>query len=251
MSLRRPVSRRKAPARATIERPNARKNLVRDELVSRAAEVFHTRGLVQTNIADVARVLGLKRSSIYHYFSSKDDLLHAIVSHEFAVRDTYGAPIVEARDEPATPRLRRMLVHRIEREFTRGVSLRAFDQLDADVSESVVASVRAAHERGLQLYEELMRQGVARGEFRAADPRILALAVISLTNWSPWWLAGAAAMSIETIAAVLSELAVAAVRVTTPGAPGVDLGPAIDQANTLAATLRALQQPARAGSETE
>lgn len=239
---------RKAPGRKNIiarkragDRPNARKDLVRDELISRAAEVFNTRGYVQTNIADIAQVLGLKRSSLYHYFANKDELMQAIVAHEIEERETFGAPIVAAENEPATPRLRRMLAHRVEREFTRGISLRTFDQLDQDVAESVVASVRAAHEKGLGMYVELMRQGIAAQEFRADEPHLLALAVISLTNWSPWWLTGAAAVPVDRIAAFLSDLAVAAVRADNAAGRGPDLQPAIVLASNLISTLRNLQ----------
>jgi AcrR family transcriptional regulator len=223
------------------ERPNARKDLVRDELISRAAEVFNTRGYLQTNIADIAQVLGLKRSSLYHYFANKDELMQAIVAHEIAEREAFGAPIVAASHEPATPRLRRMLGHRVEREFTRGISLRTFDQLDQDVAESVVTSVRGAHEKGLEMYIELLRQGIASEEFRAEEPRLLALAVISLTNWSPWWLTGAAAIPVDRIAVFLSDLAIAAVRADDAAATAPDLGPAIAIASDLVTTLRNLQ----------
>lgn len=70
-------------ARAASRPPTERRN--RDDAVMAAAiEVMSARGYTATSIQDVADRVGVLKGSLYHYFSSKEELLFRIVeeSHE-------------------------------------------------------------------------------------------------------------------------------------------------------------------------
>jgi AcrR family transcriptional regulator len=54
-------------------------------LLSAAHDAFIERGFADTTFADVAGRAGLARSSVYEYFSSKDDLLVAVCRAEMPV----------------------------------------------------------------------------------------------------------------------------------------------------------------------
>src|SRR5207244_9108696 len=56
-----------------------RRELVRQELLTKAAEVFEKKGFGQATILDVAQAMQLSRSSLYHYFKSKEEILEALV----------------------------------------------------------------------------------------------------------------------------------------------------------------------------
>ena len=60
------------------ESTTVRKELVRQELLTKAAEVFERQGFAQTTILDVAKAMQLSRSALYHYFKSKDEILSLI-----------------------------------------------------------------------------------------------------------------------------------------------------------------------------
>ncbi|MDG6110005.1 TetR family transcriptional regulator [Dactylosporangium aurantiacum] len=47
----------------------------RDELLERVVEVFNERGYEATSMEDLARATGLNKSSFYHHFSGKEELL--------------------------------------------------------------------------------------------------------------------------------------------------------------------------------
>src|SRR5690606_39106007 len=65
--------RRKTAARPAPKNP--RKALVRDRLLEKAAELFCTSGYARTSINDIADSLDLKRSSVYHYFKNKEEII--------------------------------------------------------------------------------------------------------------------------------------------------------------------------------
>ncbi|WP_218959788.1 TetR/AcrR family transcriptional regulator, partial [Cupriavidus sp. IK-TO18] len=61
---------------------NPRRELVREQLIDIAAELFDSKGYVQTSINDIAQALGLGRSAVYHYFRNKEEMLAALVESE-------------------------------------------------------------------------------------------------------------------------------------------------------------------------
>ena len=51
----------------------------REELVNAARELFETRGLTNTSIANITERVGVTRSLFYHYFSNKQDIADAVI----------------------------------------------------------------------------------------------------------------------------------------------------------------------------
>src|ERR1700677_895257 len=52
--------------------------LKRREIAKAAAGLFYKQGYLATNVDEIARVAGLKKPSLYHYFAKKSDILYAI-----------------------------------------------------------------------------------------------------------------------------------------------------------------------------
>jgi AcrR family transcriptional regulator len=62
-----------------ISAPTVREHVARQEraILDAAADLFATRGVADTDLADIARAVGLARSSLYRYFPDKDHILAA------------------------------------------------------------------------------------------------------------------------------------------------------------------------------
>ncbi|MCW5589707.1 MAG: TetR/AcrR family transcriptional regulator [Legionellales bacterium] len=60
----------------------AKKRTSQEELTTKAAELFSVRGYQNTSIADIAGFCGIRKSSVYHYFSSKVELAKTTVTIE-------------------------------------------------------------------------------------------------------------------------------------------------------------------------
>jgi AcrR family transcriptional regulator len=67
-----------------ISAPTVREHVARQEraILDAAAELFATRGVADTDLADIARAVGLARSSLYRYFPDKDHILAAWLGRE-------------------------------------------------------------------------------------------------------------------------------------------------------------------------
>ena len=60
-------------------RSGKRRELVEAEILERAALVFATRGFASSSLQDVADAAEISRPALYHYISSKEDLLVKLV----------------------------------------------------------------------------------------------------------------------------------------------------------------------------
>jgi AcrR family transcriptional regulator len=72
----------------------------RDEILDAAAELFSSQGFANTSTRAIAEAVGIRQSSLYHHFGTKDDILGELLKGtvagglEFA-RAVYAAPRAE------------------------------------------------------------------------------------------------------------------------------------------------------------
>jgi AcrR family transcriptional regulator len=77
-----------------------------------AARIFAERGYDRANFDDIARNLGLRGPSLYHYFASKEEMFLACVEHS-AAEVMRRLEAIAGRDEPPGERLRRMFAEQV------------------------------------------------------------------------------------------------------------------------------------------
>jgi len=161
--------------------------LTRKEQVYDVAEqLFSERGYQATTIREIARELQIEGGSLYSHISSKQELLYQIVlrgSDQFlrAARATL------AEGGPARAQLlrfmRRHLAIMAESTPRAIVHFHEWRHLDP-AHQSVIRARRDEYEDALR---QIIRAGVASGEFAAADERLIGLHVLSLLNWTYQW----------------------------------------------------------------
>ena len=186
---------------------NPRNQLVRDEILTKAAEVFEKRGFAQTRIQDIAQALDLSRSALYHYFKSKDEMLASLVQEHTSARLPALAELASAKTRPAGERLREALRRTIEIRLASGSRLRALDRLTAEMPEDLRKRFDKDRRRILDLYADIVADGIAEGEFRDVDTRTAALALLGLASWTSWWYSPDGRRSPDELTQALVDIA--------------------------------------------
>jgi TetR/AcrR family transcriptional repressor of nem operon len=69
----------------------SRRQDCRQHLVQTALKLFSSRGYYHTSIADILKESGCKRGTLYHYFSSKEELGYAAIDEELRLLVEFGA----------------------------------------------------------------------------------------------------------------------------------------------------------------
>ncbi len=66
--------------------------MTKDKIILAAVRLFLLHGYRNVSLVDVAQAVGITKGGIYHYFGSKEDLLHAAIYYLF---DSFGARSAE------------------------------------------------------------------------------------------------------------------------------------------------------------
>jgi len=157
------------------------------QIIEAAARVFAERGFHGATTQDIADVLGIKQASLYYYFSSKEAALELV-----CLRGVEGffeaAKAIAARPESARERLALLINSHLSPLVDRADFVKVFlNERQHLPTESRRRIGRWS--RGLErIFEEVIKEGIAKGEFRAAlDPRMATLAILGMCNAVSSW----------------------------------------------------------------
>ena len=182
----------------------------RIQILKTAAVAFHRQGYHGTSVRDIAEAVGLLKGSLYHYIRSKEQLLAKLF--EGSLGDTIvELESIAARDATATERLRdmvRVYVMSVTANLDAvGIYLREWRSLPAPE----LARVRARRRAMRRLFEDVIGEGIRRKELSVSDPKIAALAIIGMCNWTYEWYRPRGRLTPVALADELAERAVASV----------------------------------------
>jgi AcrR family transcriptional regulator len=68
------------PGRPRKQQPSRPGATAREEILDAAAELFTTKGYATTSTRSIAESVGIRQSSLYHHFNTKDDILEVLLA---------------------------------------------------------------------------------------------------------------------------------------------------------------------------
>ncbi|MEU8433207.1 TetR/AcrR family transcriptional regulator [Streptomyces sp. NPDC029216] len=160
---------------------------VPQRLLAVATRLFAERGYDRTSVQEIVEAAGVTKGALYHYFGSKDDLLHEVYARMLRLQQQR-LDAVAGSDAPVEERLRAaaadVVVTTIENLDDAMIFFRSMHQLSPEKYKQVRAERRRYHERFRALVEEGMRTGV----FATATPADLVVdfyfgSVHHLSTW--------------------------------------------------------------------
>ena len=142
----------------------------REQLLATGLRLFARRGFRATTITDIAEATGTAHGLVYHYFSSKDELLSAILER-YAFVTTLGELLTDSHERPAAEVLTEIAVG-----FSRALDERA-DLLRLVVAESgsnplVAEALAQVTTEGERLLVDYLQARIEAGELRPHDPSV-------------------------------------------------------------------------------
>lgn len=164
------------------------------EILCAAAEAFMQNGYAATSLDTVADLLGATKGRIYYCYKSKADLFFDI--HHEAMQLNLGAirPIA-TRGGSAAERLRGMVSAHLDL-IVQHLSLQrvVVQGVDMHLSSSTTPKQRVLLESLIAMRDEyerlfvlVLNEGVAAGEFRKIDVKIVVKFLLGSLNWATVW----------------------------------------------------------------
>jgi AcrR family transcriptional regulator len=181
------LSRRAVPKTAVSPASNgyhAHRERQRRRILQAAEKLFDERGIDRVTMADITSASGIRASTIYQYFSNKDDIVWAMLS------EVFGADIDSAKQriESAVTGLAKIssLLEFMADELSNNpAKVRFMAQFDVMYArdwpaERLLTLEAQINPQGFRYFSKLVRDGIADGSLRSdLDPNLTMHAVVN------------------------------------------------------------------------
>lgn len=153
------------------------------DIMEQALRVFAEKGYYDTQLSDIASACGMGRTSLYSYFTNKDEIFDYATRHVFEVLSLECQNILGATDLSCIERVKR-IIHLIasnEERATITVLVDLWLRLKRE-KETVTAKLTGYDLELHRLFALLLQEGVARGEIKSLNVSGMAFALTALTE---------------------------------------------------------------------
>ena len=162
------------------------KSLRIQKIIDTAAEMFHKKGYRSTTLDDVSKELGITKAAIYHYVSSKEEILSTIYMQALQNIFMNTSTIVEKRLAP-NEKLKLIIRNHIKNIIQPISMMCVFFDEENQLPEKEIRKIRAEKNRYNLMLEEIIEEGISQGLLRKSDPKLQSFAIIGMCNWVYKW----------------------------------------------------------------
>jgi TetR/AcrR family transcriptional regulator, cholesterol catabolism regulator len=158
----------------------------RRQIAAAAAALFLEAGVDQVSMDDIAEAVGLAKPSLYHYFSTRDEIFFEINEHAFDYLFSRSEKRSSITNDPE-----QLLRGVFEDTFGFVHSLpgyaRVVNENFRHLSPEYRAPVSVKRRRWTEYTEKIIQSGLDTGVFTNCDPHHATLAIFGMLNWSHQW----------------------------------------------------------------
>ena len=175
----------KGPGRPRKD-PRPRSHPPEEEILRAAGKLFAAKGFAGTSTRQIAEAAGLKQPALYHYYTSKEDLLRAL-SERALVRPLEALEGIAAVPGRPSAKLYLVVTFHVRHLCSEPFDLTAVMQDAFTLSRKRFRGWYQSVDRYTQGFGDLIEAGIKGREFVAPDARITALAMLGMCNWTLRW----------------------------------------------------------------
>jgi AcrR family transcriptional regulator len=154
------------------------KTEVRDQIVSTATQIFSRFGFRKTTMDEIAQAMRKGKSSIYYYFTSKEEIFEAVVEKE---ANLLRAEILNALENSYTPQDKlKSYVHTRMKGFQKLVNIHEALKSDYLSHLDFIHRMREKYDNEeISVLEQILQSGVNKDAFHVENCHIASIAIIT------------------------------------------------------------------------
>lgn len=183
----------------------SKKEVRLSEIYYAAAQVIHERGYDATSLLDIAKAVGLTKAGLYHYISTKEQLLFGVMNYAM---DRVQADVIEPTKGIADP------VERMRQIIERYAHLIIDDGQAITLVINEASGLTAAHQRKVtarrRAFYEFVRETISqiKQQRRAPvlDVTVTSLSLFGVMMWLAHWYRPDGRLTREEVVAQIKEL---------------------------------------------
>ena len=179
--------------------------MTREGILEAAARIFSEKGFHATSMQDIADAVNLQKASLYHHFSSKQEILVDILDHALDLINSRLEFVLSQSLSPGE-KLRQAMVSYFqtiaENQNLAVVLLLELKSLDPELK----ARQASRREKFEGLWRDLISEGKQQGVFNDVDPSLTGRAILGVMNWTVTWYRRDGPRSAREIADLFADL---------------------------------------------
>lgn len=158
-----------------IENGTNKKDVNRETILQIAQEIFSKFGYKKTTLDDIANAVRKGKSSLYYYFSSKEDLFQAVIAKEVDILKQALEKVVFRSMDPEE-KLREYILTKL-RTFRDLANL--YNALENDVTAiGFINDIKEKNEKDeIRMIKRILIEGVRRDKFQIDDLNLTAIGI--------------------------------------------------------------------------
>jgi AcrR family transcriptional regulator len=168
-----------SPVPATADkmvRLEAARHDTRERILTEAERLFRHYGYSKTTVADIAQALSMSSANVYRFFGSKSEIVEAMAERMLGAKESASREIARL-PLPASERLRMIVVACHQNTVETLIGETKVHEMVVVAMEEQWQVIQPHLNRMVGIFEHLITEGIAAGEFRAVDPHRAALCV--------------------------------------------------------------------------
>jgi TetR/AcrR family transcriptional regulator, cholesterol catabolism regulator len=157
-----------------------------DLILEEAAKLFKQKGFAGTSMRDLAEQIGIDAASMYHYISSKDEILRTIC---FNISNTYLSQLAEIEQTPAsyTVKLKALVRLHIRIMITKGAEVSVTNNDWKYLAEDSLLQFKELRKDYETRLSALLEKAIKAGEFEKVDVSVALFTILSAMRWVEFW----------------------------------------------------------------
>jgi len=184
---------------------NVTPSISTEAILQVAAKLFREKGYRATSLEDVAAHFKVSRQALYHYFTSKQEILTTI--HRRVGEKLY-TKAWELFDEPlpVDQKMKLLMQELIIVAATEATNWGIFYEEEKEINSEYLREVKAKRREYTEKLIELYIQGVREKVFNDLDPKIAVFSLLGACNWVYRWFKQDGTMTSKEIADITVQI---------------------------------------------
>jgi AcrR family transcriptional regulator len=179
--------------------------VTREDILEAAAQVFREKGFHGASMSDIAEAVDLRKASLYHHVSSKQEILSELLDRALQIL-LERISAVTVQNISADKKLKMMICEYLQ-ILTENVDLAAVLLFE---HRSLERRQQARHipnrDKFESLWKDVLIEGVRTKLFKCDDPGLTTRALFGILNWTITWYRPDGGKTIDQIADNYSKL---------------------------------------------
>ncbi|MFC0272512.1 TetR/AcrR family transcriptional regulator [Metabacillus herbersteinensis] len=183
------------------ERKAARK---KEDILRSASLVISRQGFHNATMEDIAAELLMTKGSLYYYFKNKEELLYRC--HDLILSDAMDKlESIYLEKISSTEKIKKAIKVHLDIAIREKEIFNLIVKPEQLFSEAHIESIISKRDKYSGIFDEIINQGVEKGEFIIKQKKMARMIILGATNWIQVWYSPEGDFSKEEIEEIYAE----------------------------------------------